>query len=427
MGGKPFAEGVKHDIETLVSIDTGGAKNVVDITAAMISISTGLLAFSLGTTAMSIGTIAKTLAEKVEGSDKTLAELVKEDIETLMSINIPAGVNVPDIRNSMVNLGVGLAAFGTGTSIAAIGKVVEGLAGKVAGLPEGTTLAEQIVKDMEALMSIQLPEGGMPVVKDVSSSMRNIALGMAALGVGEGVAGLGKIVGGLATKVAGVPEGTSLAQAIVADMEALMNIKIPEGGMKQVGDVEQSMKNMAKGMMAFGTGEAVASLGAIVGGLAQKVTGSNKTVAESMADDMAALLAIQLPTGGMTKVDDIEQSMKNMAKGMAAFGAGIGIASIGDIVETLAKKVGDSDKTIAESIKEDVELLTSINVTPMQSSTFEQSMKDISAGLVVFTKGKTLSLIVDAFGKMIGSQRWTEAIKDDIDNLMSIMLSLIHI
>ena len=177
-------------------------------------------------------------------------------------------------------------------------------------------------------------------------------------------------------------------------------------------------------MIAFGGGAVVAGIGGFVRGLGGKVTGSNKTVAESMADDMAALLAIQLPAEGMSKVGDIEQSMKNMAKGMAAFGAGIGIASIGDIVETLAKKVGDSDKTIAESIKEDVELLTSINVTTMQSSGFEQSMKDISKGLAVFAGGKALVSIVDiieAFSQKLGNDPWTEAIKKDVNNLMTLV------
>ena len=561
-GGKPFAEGVKHDVETLLSIDTGGAGKIVAFAPTMTIISAGLIAFTAGTTIAALGHIVKGLAEKVEGSGKTMAEVIKDDIETLLSITIPAGVNVPDIRKTMTNLGLGMAAFGAGTTIAAISKVVEGLAKAVKGLPEGMTLAEAIVKDMEALMAIQIPEGGvaqvgdvsssmrniakglaafgaasagaglgaiisglaekvqglpegrslaqqividmealmnikipekgMPQVKDVQSSMTNIAKGMAAFGAASGVAGLGGVVSGLAVKVQGLPEGRSLAQQIVIDMEALMNIQIPEkgmpqvkdvsesmkniskgmmafgggefvagiggivgalgakvkgsdkslaqhmvadmealmgiqlpeSGMAQVGDIEQSMKNMSKGMMAFGTGEAVASLGAIVGGLAQKVTGSNKTVAESMADDMAALLAIQLPAEGMSKVGDIEQSMKNMAKGMAAFGAGIGIASIGDIVETLAKKVGDSDKTIAESIKEDVELLTSINVTTMQSSGFEQSMKDISKGLAVFAGGKALvsiGSIIEAFSQKLGNDPWTEAIKKDVNNLMTLV------
>ena len=116
MGGKPFAEGVKADIETLLSIKTGGAANIVSITAAMTFISGGLIAFGIGTTIASIGQIAAGLAKKAEGSDKTVAELVKADIETLMCIQIPTGgmAEVKDISKSMGYLAAGITAFGLG-------------------------------------------------------------------------------------------------------------------------------------------------------------------------------------------------------------------------------------------------------------------------------------------------------------------------
>ena len=135
---------------------------------------------------------------------------------------------------------------------------------------------------------------------------------------------------------------------------------------------------------------------------------------------MEALLSIKLPAD-MQTIGDIEASMGNMAKGMAAFGKGIGIASIGKIIEGLSKKVGKSEKTVAEQIKEDVELLTSIKVTTQNTSTFSDAMGNISDGLGKFAGGSILASIITAFSQKIGTEPWTAAIKKDVNNLMSIV------
>ena len=426
LGGseKSVAEMVVSDMEALMGIKlpAGGMAEIKDISKSMGFLSAGLAAFGAGTTIASIGQIASELAAKLGDSDKSVAEMVVSDMEALMGIKIPEGgmAEIKDISKSMGFLSAGLAAFGAGTTIASIGQIASELAKKMG---EGDkSVAEMVVADMEALMNIKLPAGGMGEIKDITKSMGFLSAGLTAFGAGTAIASIGQLASTLASKFG--DSDKSVAEMVVADMEALMNIKIPEGGMKKIGDIEQSMKNLSKGMMAFSVGQTIATIGSVASTLAGKLEGGDKSVAEMIASDMEALMGIKIPEGGMQKVEDVEQSMKNMAKGMAAFGAGIGIASIGNIVETLAKKVGGTEKTIAEQIKEDIELLTSIKVTTQDTSTFEDQMGNIAKGLAKFAGGKALVSIGDlisAFSQKIGNDPWATAITTDVNNLLGIV------
>jgi hypothetical protein len=138
--GDNFAENIKKEVETLLSIDTAGVFETAGLVATLTGLGVGLAAFSVGK-----GTAG--VADAVtKFSGENFAADVKREVETLLSIDTSKG-DLGDFVKTMGLLSAGLVAFSTGKGAA-------GAADALTQFTAGDNFAEDIKSEVNTLLSI---------------------------------------------------------------------------------------------------------------------------------------------------------------------------------------------------------------------------------------------------------------------------------
>ena len=134
-GGDNFAQGIKDEVETLLSIRTEGFGKTAGLVATLGGIGLGLAAFAVGKAGSGV---ADGLTKFTTGNN--FAEDIKSEVETLLSINTGEDGQVGDFVGTMGGLAAGLVAF-------AIGKGANSTADAIDKFTEGDfaeTIAQQV-------------------------------------------------------------------------------------------------------------------------------------------------------------------------------------------------------------------------------------------------------------------------------------------
>lgn len=197
-----FGQAIKDNVVTLLSIsgELGGAKAFIGESAAfplaMTGIAAGLAIFGAGS---ALAGLTTALADFTTGG---FAQSIKDSVLTLLSISEGLGGVTAFIGKSatfllaMTGIGLGLAVFGAGSSIA-------GLSTSIVDFTTGG-FAQSIVDNVATLLGISDKLGGAEAFIGDSATflmaMTGIGVGLAAFGAGGGIGafidGVGKLFGG---------------------------------------------------------------------------------------------------------------------------------------------------------------------------------------------------------------------------------------
>lgn len=186
-GGGNWAQNVKDEVLTLLSIMDGGAWSAVGDTAAFVAVMAGLMSgLLLWTVGSGVAGVGDALTRFTAGDN--FAEDIKREVETLLSISQIEGIGWDTAKFAAVmgGLGAGLAAFGTGKGVA-------GTADAITQFSSGDNFAEDIKKEVATLLSIpDLPGATLEKTTQSMGVLAALGAGLTAFGAGTFVAGLGQ-------------------------------------------------------------------------------------------------------------------------------------------------------------------------------------------------------------------------------------------
>ena len=301
----------------------------------------------------------------------------------------------------MTGLGAGLAAFGIGQSLIALGQWIT-----------DDQWAQTLKTNVVDLLSIADEVGG-----NLSLLYEGGTVGLALGGLGAGLTafGTGQILTGLGQWLT----DTTWAEQVKTNVETLLSI----GELEGIKDF--TTLNFAGAMTALGAGLAVFAVGNAAMGLAQFVSSDNW--AEKVKDNVETLLSIaELPGMQDFTTLNFAGAMAAIAAGLTAFAIGKGAATVVDgAAEAVSFFTGED---FADKIKSEVQTLLSIpqmEGVGADTAGFIGVMAGIATGLTAFALGKGAATVVDgaseALAYFTGDAPFADKIKSEVATLLSIV------
>ena len=168
-----FADNIKKEVETLLSIDTASAKDTAGLVATLTGLGIGLSAFAIGKAGSGVGDAITTFQ-----GDNFAAD-IKKEVETLLSIDTGAKGDVSGFVGTMTALSAGLVAF-------AIGKGSAGAADALTKFTAGDNFAEDIKREVDTLLTIG-DSADIERTLAATGSLAALGAGLTAFGAGKGV------------------------------------------------------------------------------------------------------------------------------------------------------------------------------------------------------------------------------------------------
>ena len=196
ISGRPFAQAIKEDVETLLSIKVPEGTGFMGTGFAgfMFEITTGLLVLAVGEFASGVSGLVSTLDTKL-GDGKRFAEGIKSDVETLLSIGEDykdAGFMGTGFAGLMTELAAGVGVFAAAEFLSGVSGLVSTFDAKMG---DGKRFTEGLADEVETLLTLSGSEKR-EQARDFSSIMGSVAFGLskitavelvdAILGIGEG-------------------------------------------------------------------------------------------------------------------------------------------------------------------------------------------------------------------------------------------------
>lgn len=375
---------------------------------AMGGIGLGLAAFGIGQSIAGLG-------QWVTNDNWSL--MIKNNVLELISIKDALGGNLSMLADATVftaamgGIGLGLAAFGIGQSLVALGQWVT-----------DDKWATKVKTNVVELLSIKDELGG-----NIKMLFDGFAFTLAMAGVGTGLAffGIGSSIAGIGNALSNFGGGEEWGKAIKANVVHLLSIKDELGGnwemLKASGAFGLSMLGVAGGLAAFGVGSSIAGITSAL----TNFTGGTAW-AQGIKDNVVILLSIKDELGGNWEMlkdsGAFGLAMTGIGYGLAVFGVGAASTGVG---MGLAKFSGG--ELWAQNVKDNVKILMSIKDDLGgsasfigNSAVFLMSMTGIGAGLAAFGFGSTVANVSEGIAKFTSGENWSQTIKDHVTTLMSI-------
>lgn len=183
--GDNFADNIKKEVETLLSIDLASAKDTAGLVATLGGLGLGLAAFAIGKAGAGVADAVTQFA-----GDNFAAD-IKSEVETLLQIpNLPGvGADTAGFIGVMGGLSAGLLAF-------AVGKAGSGIADALTRFTAGDNFAEDIKKEVETLLTIG--EGAsLERTTKATGALGALGLGLASFASGKGLNALADLGAGV--------------------------------------------------------------------------------------------------------------------------------------------------------------------------------------------------------------------------------------
>ena len=345
------------------------------------------------------------------------SQKVKDNVETLLSIGDRYSENALSqlatdgaVVLALTGLGLGLTKFAIG---GALNAGVEYFA--------GDSWADTVKTNVTTLLSIgdDYTAAGLGLLFDagpVALALGGLGLGLAAFGVGQSITALGQWV-----------TDDKWAKSIKDSVTTLLSIKDELGG----------NWNLLTGSVAFvpamtgiATGLAIFSAGSTVAGMSDALVNfsGGSEWATNIKNNVVTLLGIKDELG-----DNVSMLYDSGAFGLAMSGIGLGLAAFG----TGALLAGGTDMLAdwfstgnnwAQQVVDNVTTLLGIVNLPgigADTAKFAATMTGIGAGLIAFSAGAGAASVSDAIADWItegeGRQSWSQQVKDNVTNLLSIV------
>ena len=301
---------------------------------------------------------------------------------------------------TMTGLGLGLAIFGIGSTIAGLGDALLNFT--------NANWASSIVGNVVTLLSIKDSLGGnVDLLKDGGAFF----LAMTGIGVGLGVFGVGSALVGLSQFV----KKDDWAKRVVERVTTLLSISTLLGGntetLKKGGTFFVVMTGIGAGLAVFGAGSALVGLG-------QFITADDW--ATKVYDNVATLMKIPalIPkdSSALAEGGSFIVIMGGIALGLIAFAIG---SSANSIATALGQFTGAGAK-FADDVVYNVKKLMEISALKFGDvAKFTIFMGAVAAGLVAFAIGKGANNMGDVIGKFSGN--FADNIVKDVNALMAMI------
>ena len=275
-----FAKAIKHNVETLLSIDTSGSS--LEIAGTMAALSAGLIAFSIGSTTATAAEGASQAIEKFSGGGNW-AENIVSNITTLLSI---ADLSFGDVGKTTVALGIlstGLSSFGVGSFFAGVGDAVSS--------------ADSIVSEVDKLLTIG-ENADRERTLAATGALTSLGLGLTAFAAGKGVNALSD----LGASIVGFFTGTQspIEQAIEVGEKA-GTIQAGADAFSSFADVFERMSLM--GDISISMGSAITDLD------------DNVRLLETILQGGTLTRGFNFETDGLANLgDDVDKAVANFNK-----------------------------------------------------------------------------------------------------------------
>lgn len=317
--------------------------------------------------------------------------------------------------------GAGIAAAGLGVALFASAKALKEF--------EAVNM-EKVSGNVKEIMEIVPKADGEGSLLSFFAEGGTLALVLGGLGIGLGVFGVGSAAAGAAEKFAGFD-----GQSIKDNVLTLLSINDEAGGnfsfLIDSAFFLAAMTGIAGGLAVFGAGSATAALGT---GAAEGINhfSSDKTFADTIKANVLTLLSLDEAVGG--KANLIGESavflvaMTTIASGLALFGAGAAVASLGQgAAEGIAHFSGDGG--FAEQIKQNVITLLSIDDAIEangdnflgEGAKFFLAMSTIAGGLALYGAASAVAGVGSGLANFMSKDgNFAQDIKDKVTTLLSI-------
>ena len=313
LGKEGLGKNIADNASALLELNTDNVETIAaaDVAGALGVLGAGLAAFGVGGTAANISEIVNTFGKKIGGRD--FATAVKEDLETLLSINADsndvATLKGLDIAGAMTSIALGLVPLAVGEFVNNLGKLSSTLSQKLGGRP----FAMGIKEDIETLLSIKVPEDAGFMGTGFAGFMTEMTVGLLVLSVGEFASGVSGLVSTLDTKLG---DGKRFAEGIKSDVETLLSIgeDHKDAGFMGTG-FAGLMTELSVGVGVFAGAEFLSGIAGLVSTFDAKM-GDGKRFTEGLADEVETLLTLS-GTDKRQQARDFSGIMGSVAFGLS--------------------------------------------------------------------------------------------------------------
>lgn len=192
---KPFAERVKQEVTTLLTIPTlpgVNEKNALEFVKVMGLLGGGLVAFSIGKGLEGAAEGAQAAVKSFTDTD--IGSRVKKQVVSLLSVLNEESVSVEKSEtfvDVMVNISKGLAAFAAGEFVGALGKIGGAISGFLSGDDSTITQILNLAKSTDQLKQVA---SDLTVVQNALAGFSKIKINVEDLDIEEMVEKLGKAI-----------------------------------------------------------------------------------------------------------------------------------------------------------------------------------------------------------------------------------------
>lgn len=388
----PDADAVKESVETLLTIGDGYESKLdffMDggtLSIILTGLGIGLAAFAIGSGA---NAAVKAAVEKFEVGD--WAETVKSNVNTLLSIGDDKALGALQVLGeggaitiALTGLGIGLAAFATGS----------GAAAAVDYFSKDSNWAENVKSNVNTLLSIGDDKalGALQVLGEgagVSLALAGLGVGLVAFSAGQGVSAAVEYFA-----------DDEWAEKVKSNVETLLSISNIEGiGWDTAGFIGV-MAGLASGLTVFALGKGADT---IVEGADQALnffTGESD-FAQRIYDQVETLLKIPNIDGIGSDVTGFIAAMVGISSGLAAFALGKGASTaVEGADQALSYFTGEDDfaQRIYDNVSKLMEVVDLVDggEDTSKAGKFALGLAKISAGLIAFTAADVIGQLAGA-------------------------------
>ena len=273
----------------------------------------------------------------------------------------------------MTGIGAGLIAFSAGAGIAAA----------VSYFTKNTKWAEDILKNVKTLISIQDIKG--------YDSFQYVKFGLVMGGIGAGLIAfsIGKVAASMSTALTQFMDSGSWAQDVVDNITTLVGIQFITG-YDTFGAV-----GFAATMLGIGAGLIAFSIGTVAASMTTALTQftDTKNWAQTIYDNIKTLVSISsIPNIGKDTAKFVLM-MGGIAAGLVAFAVGKAGNVMGDVISKFSGNFADN---IVKDVNTLMTMINDPNVSQKKANEFSSMMGTIALGLAKFSGGKFVSSIAGA-------------------------------
>ncbi len=380
IGTKPFALGIKDNVETLLSIggdlDIEAGMAALRFVAVMTALGVGLAAFGIGGAISAITGLAKIGNEKLSGG-KSLSEGIVYDVLMFLSLGTTENLKkVLPFIGVMAGTAVGLTAFSVGSLIASVLGLAKLGNAKLAG---GEKLSDGIVYDVETLLGLGTSENLKKVLPFIGV-MAGTAVGLAVFGIGSLIASLAGFAKIGNEKLSG---GKSLSEGIVYDVLMFLSLGTSEN-LDTAITFTKVMVGIGVGLAVFGIGKGIEGGAATIDAILSFFT--KESASERIFNDVSTLLSLG-NVESLTSAILFEKSMNSLAKGLLKITAA-------DVVGNLSKLASNTVNWITGNKSP----LTAVMTIAENGDKLERGANALSTIAEALKElGKALQVGVDSF------------------------------